>query len=95
MPRNSPVLLVAPPPPHTHPPSTHTPSSCPGFQPDTFLKTLSDYSAAAEVGIDSFQKSTFPVSFFDPNEVLFVAQITPVIHYTLGGIQVGQSAVRW
>jgi hypothetical protein len=59
-----------------------------GFQPDRLLSTLSEYSAAAGVGIDSFQKSAFPVSSFDPNEALFVAQITPVIHYTLGGIQV-------
>lgn len=59
-----------------------------GFPYDNFLRTLSSYSIAAENGIDLFNKTSFPIPSFDPNETLFIAQITPVIHYTLGGIMV-------
>jgi hypothetical protein len=53
------------------------------------LKSLSDYELAARAGTDRFQKKDFPVVSFDPNGSLFVAQITPVIHYTLGGVKAG------
>lgn len=63
-----------------------------GFHHDNFLKTLSLYEASSQRGIDSFGKTTFPVRSVHPNESLFVAQITPVIHYTLGGILVESSS---
>jgi aspartate oxidase len=46
---------------------------------------------AAKAGVDPFLKKDFPVEEFDPTGPLFVAQITPVIHYTLGGIKVNLS----
>lgn len=58
--------------------------------------TLQEYSAAAAgESSDPFGKVTFPVVFSAMDEEvaeekrkLFVAQITPVIHYSLGGIKV-------
>jgi succinate dehydrogenase/fumarate reductase flavoprotein subunit len=38
---------------------------------------------------DEFGKTTFPVSAFSVAEELYVANVTPVIHYTMGGVKVG------
>jgi succinate dehydrogenase/fumarate reductase flavoprotein subunit len=40
---------------------------------------------------DEFGKSVFPTTF-NINETLHVAQITPSIHYTMGGIRINKNA---
>lgn len=52
--------------------------------------TLQDYDAAAAGNIeDSFGKVTFPVSMnASGDEQVYIAQVTPVIHYSLGGIKI-------
>ena len=55
--------------------------------------TLQTYSAAANgsssSSSDPFGKVTFPTVFGTAQEdKVFVAQVTPVIHYSLGGIKV-------
>ena len=50
-------------------------------------RTIEEYSAAAEKGSDEFEKHSFP-NKFDLSEKVLVALVTPVIHYSLGGIKV-------
>ena len=56
------------------------------------MATLAEYRALAEAGVpDGFGKQTFPAGCsFDPTGAakLWVVLITPVIHYTLGGLKV-------
>jgi succinate dehydrogenase/fumarate reductase flavoprotein subunit len=66
-----------------------------------FRNTLEDYSAAASAAaasgggqsLDPFGKTTFPVSEFSISEELYVANVTPVIHYTMGGVKVCASHI--
>jgi succinate dehydrogenase/fumarate reductase flavoprotein subunit len=59
----------------------------------TFKNTFASYSASAAAGSDSFGKKTFPQPHFDMADKLYVAAITPVIHYTLGGIRINSDGV--
>lgn len=43
---------------------------------------LDAYNAAAAAGQDGFGKTVFPTTI-DPAQALYVARITPVIHYTM------------
>ncbi|KAG5181287.1 FAD binding domain-containing protein [Tribonema minus] len=56
-------------------------------------QTLTDYARAARAGApDQFSKTAFPVQDFDPTAPLFVAIVTPAIHYTMGGVAVDTRA---
>ncbi|VDM47037.1 unnamed protein product [Toxocara canis] len=58
-------------------------------------KTLVDYNKYVTSDDpskkDEFGKVFFPASF-DPDDVLFVAKITPAIHYTMGGLKIDKQA---
>ncbi len=45
-------------------------------------KELEAYNAAAAAGSDAFGKSVFPTTI-DLAQPVYVARITPVIHYTM------------
>lgn len=64
-----------------------TPFRC--FQNGTIAQTFADYAAAAAAGSDPLTGKSgadkFPV-VFDPNERLTVAEVTPAIHYCMGGL---------
>ncbi|XP_003375603.1 cleavage and polyadenylation specificity factor subunit 2 [Trichinella spiralis] len=50
--------------------------------------TLKEYAEAADGARDDpFGKTVFPV-IFDPGRPIYVARITPVIHYTMGGLKI-------
>jgi len=62
-----------------------------GMSPEIFLETLSQYNSFAEKGSDPFGKTIFP-STFNPSQPLYVAQVTPAIHYTMGGLKISAEA---
>lgn len=47
--------------------------------------------AAGEAVTDNFGKRVFPV-MFNPDEPLYVSQVTPSIHYTMGGLDINERA---
>jgi flavocytochrome c len=50
------------------------------------LTSVKTYNAAVEkIRKDPFGKNVFPTSF-DANDMVHVMQVTPVIHYTMGGV---------
>lgn len=51
-------------------------------------QTIEEYNQGSQSGVDSFGKTSFPIDRIEFNEKIFLAQVTPVIHYTLGGIMV-------
>ncbi|VDK49061.1 unnamed protein product [Anisakis simplex] len=61
----------------------------------TLRKTFADYNKYVESDDpnkkDQFDKVFFPASF-DPNSVLYVAKVTPAIHYTMGGLKIDREA---
>ncbi|KAG5177884.1 NADH-dependent fumarate reductase [Tribonema minus] len=60
-----------------------------GTDAATLAATLQQYARDAHAGAaDAFGKVTFPVKDFSPDEPLFVAIITPAIHYTMGGVAI-------
>lgn len=59
-----------------------------GLPLEAFQSTLREYTAAAFAGQDEFGKKTFPVRAFSESEMIWVGHITPVIHYTMGGIKI-------
>ena len=64
-----------------------------GLPRENVDSTLADYAAASSDSIkDPFGKVTFPVLFDSDSkeDKIYVANITPVIHYSLGGIKVGE-----
>jgi len=61
--------------------------SAEGIDCAEIAKTFTTYASNAEGIPDEFGKVHFPVKF-TMSEPLWTAQITPVIHYTMGGIKV-------
>lgn len=71
---------------------------------DSLLDTVRKYSKAAcsssgtstdgSYVPDLYGKTIFPALDFNESGPYFVAEITPVIHYTLGGIEVSCDDVR-
>lgn len=54
---------------------------------ESISKELQTYSEAVKSGIDRFDKKTFPTSLSHPDDKdfrIFVAQVVPVVHYTMG-----------
>lgn len=54
---------------------------------DALAETFESYSKSVEGEADEFGKTHFPVKF-STDEEIWVANITPVIHYTMGGMKV-------
>merc|ERR1711871_1686119 len=61
-----------------------------GVPVGTLRKTFSDYNSAAKDGKDSFGRTVFPEGHWpiDEDEDFVVGYITPVIHYTMGGVAI-------
>jgi cleavage and polyadenylation specificity factor subunit 2 len=55
------------------------------------IGTFDEYGRAAQAGSDTFGKTVFPVTF-TPTEVLYAGYITPVIHYTMGGVRIDNTS---
>jgi len=59
---------------------------------DLIWESLSGYhSAAGGLQDDEFGKTVFP-ELYSPEDRIFVGQVTPVIHYTMGGVEVNKNA---
>ena len=54
-------------------------------------KELSAYNDACVAESDAFGKKSFPTKF-DLDEAIYVSMITPVVHYTMGGVQINKDA---
>jgi flavocytochrome c len=61
-----------------------------GMDLEILRGTMENYCAGAAKGVDEFGKTVFPVPAFDPEERLYVATVTPAIHYTMGGIAIDE-----
>jgi len=62
-----------------------------GSEPEALEETFSLYSKVASNEVaDEFGKRTFPVEKFSSDEEMFVAIVTPAIHYTMGGILINE-----
>lgn len=59
-----------------------------GVAPEVLKKTFDDYNEVAANGNDPFGKKYFHNAPFTMGEHYYVAIITPVNHYTMGGIQI-------
>lgn len=55
-----------------------------GVPAEALAAEVEAYNAAAAAGRDAFGKSVFP-SIVDPAAEVYVAKITPVVHYTMVG----------
>ncbi|KAJ1358398.1 hypothetical protein KIN20_016812 [Parelaphostrongylus tenuis] len=68
-----------------------------GISFETLKNTLLEYNKHVKVGSDatkekdSFGKTVFPVAI-DPSEPIYIAIITPAIHYTMGGLKIDKQA---
>lgn len=59
-----------------------------GISEQKLAKTFSDYAAGAKAKKDPFGKKFFQNSDFTMNDVFHVAIMTPVLHYTMGGLEI-------
>jgi len=61
-----------------------------GVSIDTLRQTFEAYNAAAKAGQDEFGRKVFPDGHWpiEWNEDFYVGTVTPVIHYTMGGIAI-------
>jgi len=55
-------------------------------------KSFTEYNGHATAGSDPFQKIYFAATPFDMNDSFYVAQVTPVVHYTMGGLAISPAA---
>ena len=61
------------------------------LSPAVLEKTFADYNQAVRTGKDKFGKKFFhggEYTMSDPKEFFHVAQMTPVLHYTMGGLEI-------
>ncbi|KAI8846936.1 FAD binding domain-containing protein [Chytridium lagenaria] len=66
---------------------------CKAFNMDVgeLQKELTEYNNAGVMGHDRFGKKVFANTFVDAKE-FYVARVTPVIHYTMGGLKINERA---
>lgn len=67
-----------------------------GMAAGKLARSVSAYNRAAESDdvADEFGKSVFPVAGIDLEGAVYSAEITPVIHYTMGGVQMSGGTTR-
>jgi len=58
---------------------------------DGIKRTLRRYKESAIKGIDEFNKTVFP-TIFEEDDTFYAGQITPVVHYTMGGVRINEHA---
>ena len=63
-----------------------------GVSPSVIDKTFHDYNAQANAKKEPFGKPFFKNTPFDGKDAFYVALITPVVHYTMGGLLVNELA---
>ncbi|MCP3686357.1 MAG: FAD-binding protein [bacterium] len=63
-----------------------------GVNPDVLKKTFDDYNQSAKQGKDEFGKKFFHNTPLVLNEFYHVGQITPLLHYCMGGIKISENA---
>ncbi|KAH8108612.1 fumarate reductase [Phellopilus nigrolimitatus] len=59
-----------------------------GIPPAALAKVFADYTAGARAQKDAFGKKFFQNSDFKMDDVFHVALMTPVLHYTMGGLEI-------
>lgn len=59
-----------------------------GIPESTLAKTFADYSASAKANKDPFGKKFFHHADFKMDDIFHVAIMTPVLHYTMGGLEI-------
>eukprot|EP00887_Chlorella_sp_A99_P002099 scaffold21.g2099.t1 len=62
-----------------------------GVEERTLAEEVAAYGAAAAAGRDAFGKTVFP-SAMDPKGPFYLARVTPVVHYTMGGVAIDDDA---
>ncbi|OCB85175.1 fumarate reductase [Sanghuangporus baumii] len=63
-----------------------------GIPESTLAKTFADYSAAVKANKDPFGKKFFQHSDWKMDDIFHVAIMTPVLHYTMGGLEIDPEA---
>ncbi|KAI0047470.1 fumarate reductase [Auriscalpium vulgare] len=59
-----------------------------GLKPEVLKKTFDDYNTAAKTKNDKFKKKFFSDDNWSLNDTFHVAVMTPVLHYTMGGLEI-------
>jgi len=59
-----------------------------GVDVSTLESVIIKYQEGMSKGVDEFGKTVFPASFSLDEEFYLIAEITPVIHYTMGGLKI-------
>ncbi|KAH7086667.1 Flavocytochrome c [Auriculariales sp. MPI-PUGE-AT-0066] len=59
-----------------------------GLKPEVLKKTFDDYNQIAKSKKDPFGKKFFHGGEFKLNDYFHVAHMTPVLHYTMGGLEI-------
>lgn len=60
------------------------------IEPSKLAKTFADYNDACEAGKDKWGKKYFSNFPFVMNDYFHVAEVVPVVHYTMGGVRVNE-----
>jgi flavocytochrome c len=63
-----------------------------GIPTSQLQASFENYNEAARTGNDKFGKIYFTHAPFDINDSFYVAQVTPVVHYTMGGLAISSKA---
>jgi len=61
-----------------------------GVSPQVLSQTFADYNKVAETNSDPYGKKFFTNLPFNPSELLHAAIVTPIVHYTMGGLTVNE-----
>ncbi|KAH9941031.1 fumarate reductase [Amylocystis lapponica] len=59
-----------------------------GLKPEVVKKTFDDYNAVVKAQKDPFGKKFFSSGEWRLNDTFYVAMMTPVLHYTMGGLEI-------
>merc|ERR1711988_1947804 len=59
-----------------------------GIPVSQLKESFDQYNEYAKKGTDPFGKIYFTNAPFDINDSFYVAQVTPVVHYTMGGLAI-------
>lgn len=62
-----------------------------GASADVLQQQVEQYNAAAAAGKDAFGKQYFPTTI-DAAGGVWVGQVTPVVHYCMGGVKINEQA---
>lgn len=62
-----------------------------GVDAEVLQQQVEQYNAAAAANKDNLGKQYFPTTI-DPADVVWVGQITPVVHYCMGGLKINEQA---